>query len=118
MSPVLSSEACFRGGASLDLGTRHFGVKRVRATIPFGRLKIDHEQVQLWIKKSVLVALPPGLLLPIVLPKQSTCVFKTRQLIRVGVGFKTSESATHYFWTFRPGRVMRVLLDFGYELCS
>jgi hypothetical protein len=111
-----ASPALFRGGVNLDLGRRYYGIRRLRATYPIGRIKIDDDHVSMWVTR--FAALPPSLPLPLVLTKESVCVFATHVWpIRVGVGFRTS-STVHYFWTYRPGRIMRVLREAGYTACE
>ncbi len=114
VNETLRSEALFTGGVSIDLGSRHYGLRRVRATIPFGRLKVDGHQVEIQVRRGVF--LPLNLPLPVVMSRDSICVFAKKGPIGVGIGFRT-ESTVHYFWTYRPGRVMQVLQEFGYKTC-
>jgi len=116
MSTLAPSPVVFRGGVSCDLGRRHYGLRRVRATVPFGRLKVGVDELELWVVKTRLAPLPPNLPLPIVLSKDAVRVFKRWRLLGVGVGFKANDAATNYFWTFRPGRVIRLMRDFGYQV--
>jgi hypothetical protein len=111
---IPTSSAQFRGGVSIYLDRRHYGMKRIRATIPFGRLQIDSDRIELWVIKGT--ALPSDLPLPLIMPKGSFCFFPERGPLAIGIGFRT-QSTVHYFWTYRPSRIMGDLREFGYTEC-
>ena len=113
MSHPIDAETIYRGGVSIDLGRRYHGMRRMRATYPFGRLKLTDGEASLWVTK---LALPRDLPLPVVLTSGSACVF-TRYGWPPEVCFKTS-STVHHFWTLHPGRIMEELLAAGFKECS
>jgi|SRR5580692_6822019 hypothetical protein len=113
MTLSVGSGTTYRGGVSIDLGRRHFGVRRIRATYPIGRLRIADGEAQLWAST---VTLPRSLPLPLALTPETACVV-TRHGWPPGVTFKTSVT-THHFWTLHPGRMMEELQTAGFRVCS
>jgi hypothetical protein len=101
----------FKGGANIDLGQRQYGMKRVRATYPFGSAIVYPDYVELSVSKRFL---PRSLPLPLRLHRESIRIFLRHGPLKRGVGFRT-ESTTHYFLTLRPERLMKTLRGFGYE---
>jgi len=101
----------FKGGANIDLGQRHYGMRRVRATYPFGSAVVYPDHVELSVSKRFL---PRTLPLPLRLPRDSIRIFLRHGPIKRGVAFRT-ESTTHYFLTLRPEQLMKTLRGFGYQ---
>ena len=62
----------FRGGVNIDLGRRYYGLKRVRATYPLGRLTVAHEEASLWVNR--FGGLPRSLPLPLFLTPNAVCI--------------------------------------------
>ena len=108
------SSAVLNGGVNIDLGRRYHGIKRLRATYPFGRLQIAEGQASLWVKS--LGTLPRDLPLPLVLTPATACV-RVRHGWLPSVTFKTSVTL-HHFWTLHPDRTLAALQDVGFEVCS
>jgi hypothetical protein len=102
----------FRGGASIDLGRRMYGIKRLRATYPSGHLKVTQGEASLWVTP---LALPPEMARPVVTKADDCCVF-----VRgwpPGVGIRTPLTV-HWFWTLHPGRIATALEAAGFTVCS
>lgn len=106
--------ATFRGGVNIDLGRRYYGVKRVRATYPTGRLTLAQGEASLWVSR--FGGLPRSLPLPLTLTPDAVCIAVSHALPR-GVTFKTP-TTVHHFWTLHPGRIMEALRTAGFQDCS
>jgi len=113
MTLSVESESTYRGGVSIDLGRRHYGIKRLRATWPYGRLRIADGKADLWAST---FSLPRGLPLPVSLTPETACVF-VRHGWPPGITFKTS-GTIHHFWTLHPGPTIKRLQTAGFRLCS
>jgi hypothetical protein len=114
---------CFRGTIEVDKVPRRDGHKTFRAIVPVGRLKVDRDKIELWAGDRGVVhrgSLPRGFPNPIVLPKESVCVYKRSHSLmrrgRSGVAFDNGD-ATHFFWGYRTKRIIEVLRDFDYHEC-
>ena len=104
----------FIGGATIDLGSRYYGMRKLRATFPFIRLSIYSDRAELSVR--TMAALAPDLPLPIVMPLSQVCIVRGR-IPPTQVGFRI-EGRTHHFVTFKVGRIMGVLDSCGYKRCS
>ena len=109
-----TGQTIFRGGVNIDLGGRHYGLKRVRATYPVGRLTLAEGEASLWV--SSFGALPRSIPLSVALTPDAACVL-IRHSRPPGVTFKTATTA-HHFWTLHPGRIMEALKTAGFQVCS
>jgi hypothetical protein len=114
MTQAVESETIYRGGVSIDLGRRHYGVKRVRATYPVGRLTVIDRKALLGV--SSFGALPRGLPLPLALTPDAVCVL-VRHGWPPGITFKTP-TTVHHFWTLHAGRIVEALRAVGFTICS
>jgi hypothetical protein len=81
-----TGQTVFRGGVNIDLGSRHYGLKRVRAIYPAGRLTLADGEASLWVSR--FGALPRSLPLPVALTPDAACVL-IRHSGPPGVTFKT-----------------------------
>jgi hypothetical protein len=74
MKDVRDPSAVLIGGVNIDLGRRYYGIERLRATWPVGRLKIAQGQASLSAKS--LGTLPRDLPLPLLLTPATACVLE------------------------------------------
>jgi hypothetical protein len=109
----------FKGGVRLTLyrdpvlrgGTRGF-----RATIPFGRLRVGPDRIELWVENASVPRWTASSL-PLTLSREQICIFNKVGVISMGVGFRESGTLVHYFLTYRPAAVLTALEEFGYRTC-
>jgi len=103
--------AVFRGGINVRRPRSLLGLKRFNATIPLGRLRVGDGGLSLWsVPRSRSWTLPS-----VDLSKDQVRVRCRRGILRRGIEFRTPDEV-HYFWTFRPNRVMAALRDSGYSI--
>jgi hypothetical protein len=77
-----------------------YGFRRLRATYPFGWLRLTGEGAELGVTS--LGTLPRRYPVPLQLQRNAISVVRKAGLLGAIVGFKT-DSTTHYFWTMQPG---------------
>jgi hypothetical protein len=109
----------FKGGVRLTLyrdPVLRAATRAFRATIPFGRLRVGPDRVELWVENATVPRWTASSL-PLTLSKEQICVFNKIGLISMGVGFRESETLVHYFLTYRPATVLSALEEFGYGMC-
>ena len=114
MTVSSDSSAVLHGGVNIDLGRRYHGIRRLRATYPFGRLQIAEGQASLWVKS--LGTLPRGLPLPLVLTPTTACV-RVRHGWLPSVTFRPPSHST-ISGRCIPGRTLGALQEVGFEVCS
>jgi len=114
MTLAPESGVVLRVGVNVDLGRRYYGVRRIRATYPIGRLKITEGKASLRVTR--FGALPRNLPLPLDLSPATTCVY-VRHGWPPGVGFKTTDTV-HQVWSLHPGRIVATLQEVGFQICS
>jgi hypothetical protein len=107
-----TEDPVFRGGVNLDLGKRMYGMRRLRATYPFGWLRVTDKYAELGVLSFGTLR---GYPLPIRLHREATTVGRRARVLEVGIGFKT-ESTTHYFLTMHRERILDRCRALGYQV--
>jgi hypothetical protein len=102
----------FKGGFNLPRKQRSRLFNRVNASIGLGRLTVGPNRVEFW---STTRAVPLQNYVTTV-ERDGSRASRKGGLLRHGVQFDLPSGEILYFWTYRPGPLLQLLGELGYQV--